>query len=760
MKRFTINENWEFIREDVGADGFLTSAAENITLPHTWNALDGQDGNNDFYRGRCWYRRELELELAPGEEAWIEFEGANSVAEVFINGESVGLHEGGYSTFRFKITRALKAEEKNEILVSVDNSPRPDIYPLMADFTFFGGIYRDAAIITAGNIRFDLDDDGSPGVFVKPLKVEKELAELEIRSLLVFPENPSGELVLQHTLKDDTGKTAASGEENITGNKELISVLKVESPRLWTGREDPYLYRLESVLILDGQPVDSREIPVGIRSLAINPEKGFILNGQPLRLKGMSRHQDRKDKGWAISRENQNEDMEILLEIGANAVRLAHYQHNQYFYNLCDEKGIVAWAEIPFISSMSENDNPGRNAKAQLTELVKQNFNHPSIAFWGIQNEITIGGPDKEIASVVSMLNNTVKSLDTSRITVQAQVGHHPDEDDMNRAADALGYNKYYGWYYGECEDFDTWLSGFASVQPEIPLAISEYGCEGLLQWHSENPVKNDYSEEYQALYHEKVLNIFNKHPRLWATYNWNLFDFASDFRDEGGVKGMNNKGLVTYDRKTRKDSFYWYKVNWSSEPLLHINSRRFVNRASETIDIKVYSNLEGVKLRVNGREIAGPEDLYKNENPRKAWLFRNVPLTMGENTIIAEAGDLKDEVRFIRVSRADESYICPKSENMMDSISNWFEKDGEEDSKPMIFPKGYFSIRDKISKILKVPEGKAVLKALMPEMFDHPMFGIMKAFSFEKLAGMKPEYFPEAFMKKLNRELNKVPKK
>jgi len=767
MNRRIINENWEFIREDVGVGGFLTSGAASITLPHTWNALDGQDGGNDFYRGRCWYRRVLktEVEAAEGERSWIEFEAANSVAEVFINGKSMGTHEGGYSAFRFDISDALK-EGENEILVSVDNSHRPDIYPLMADFTFFGGIYRDAAIITAGDVRFNLDDKGSPGIFVKTLNADAISAELEIRSLMVIPEGSASGLILRHTLKTAGGETAASTElSDLRPGKERekTAVMKVDSPRLWNGTEDPYLYQLISELILDGKVADSRETPVGIRSLAIDPDKGFILNGKPLRLNGMSRHQDRKDIGWALSRKNQNEDMNILLEIGSNAVRLAHYQHNQYFYNLCDEKGIVAWAEIPFISSMSETDESGANAKSQIVELVKQNFNHPSIAFWGVQNEITIGGPDEAIASVVSMLNDTVKSLDSSRITVQAQVGHHPDDDEMNKTTDALGYNKYYGWYYDECEDFDPWLSDFASKQSDIPLAITEYGCEGLLQWHSEAPKKNDYSEEYQALYHEKVLNIFNRHPRLWATYNWNLFDFASDFRDEGGVKGMNNKGLVTHDRQTRKDSFFWYKVNWSAEPVLHINSRRFVNRAGETVDVKVYSNREPVKLTVNGASAGKAKDLYASANPGKAWIFRNVPLAMGENLIIAEAGDetegLKDEALFIRVDAADESYICPKSEGLMDSISNWFDKDGDEDSEPMVFPKGFFSVKDKISKILKVPGGKAALEALMPEMFDHPMFGIMKAFSFEKLAGMKPEFFPEAFMKKLNRELNKVSK-
>ncbi len=761
MKRQIINENWAFIRKDVGVDGFLTSDAESITLPHTWNGIDGQDGGNDFYRGRCWYRRVLktEVEAADGEHSWIEFEAANSVAEVFVNGKSMGTNEGGYSAFRFDISDALKNGENNEILVSVDNSHNPDIYPLMADFTFFGGIYRDAAIITAGETRFNLDDDGSPGVFVTPRITDSGKAELEIRSQLVYPEDTGKNLKLRYTLKTHDGKTAASLEIGPGMETELTSTLKVDSPRLWNGTEDPYLYTLHNELILGGKVVDIREIPVGIRTLAIDPEKGFILNGKSLRLNGMSRHQDRKDIGWALSHENQNEDMDILLEIGANAVRLAHYQHNQYFYNLCNEKGVIAWAEIPFISSMSESENPGRNAENQIVELVKQNFNHPSIAFWGVQNEITIGGPDEEIAAVVSMLNSRVKELDESRITVQAQVGHHPDDDKMNRATDALGYNKYYGWYYDECEDFDPWLTGFAENQPEIPLAVTEYGCEGLLQWHSENPKKNDYSEEYQALYHEKVLNIFNRHPRLWATYNWNLFDFASDFRDEGGVKGMNNKGLVTHDRKTRKDSFYWYKVNWSAEPLLHINARRFVNRAGETIDVKVYSNRGPVKLTVNGASTGKAEDLYAEENPGRAWIFRDVPLVMGENLIIAEAGGLKDKVRFVRVDAADESYICPKSEGLMDSISNWFDKDGDEDTEPMVFPKGFFSVKDKISKILKVPGGKAALEALMPEMFDHPMFGIMKAFSFEKLAGMKPEFFPEAFMKKLNRELNKVSK-
>lgn len=431
------------------------------------------------------------------------------------------------------------------------------------------------------------------------------------------------------------------------------------------------MYTANISMVSFNDTVDEVSIPFGVRYYYVDPEKGFFLNGEHLPLRGVSRHQDRKDKGWAITEQEQAEDMAFIKEIGATSIRLAHYQHSQYFYDLCDKEGMVIWAEIPFISVMSRHELEGINAKQQMLELIKQNFNHPSILFWGLQNEIQIGGERPEVRRLVKELNELTKQEDPTRLTTMANVLFVKEEDEYNRMTDVIGYNKYYGWYHGKAEDFEPWVEKFHTINPDVPLCISEYGVEGIVQYHSASPKVKDYTEEYHTLYHEIVWKIFEKRPFLWATYVWNMFDFGANIRDEGGVKGRNNKGLVTYDRRIRKDAFYMYKAHWSEEKFVHITSKRYVDRPDDSIQLKVYSNCKEVTLYVNGGKF---QSIISDD---KIFVFENVSLAEGINEISAVSVEdnvqYMDTARFNKVSIPNSSYEAPVADKG-EEVNNWFQ--------------------------------------------------------------------------------------
>ncbi|MBN2626651.1 MAG: hypothetical protein JXA95_08295, partial [Spirochaetales bacterium] len=484
-------------------------------------------------------------------------------------------------------------------------------------------------------------------------------------------------------------------------------------------------------------------------------EKGFFLNGRSHPLRGVSRHQDRAGRGWALTEKDEREDLALIGEMGANAIRLAHYQHSRSFMDRCDREGYVVWAEIPYISRTSREDKKGTNALEQLEELIRQNYNRPSICFWGLQNEITIGGKKEWAAAVTKKLHRRAKELDPVRLTAQSQVGHYPDGGSLNRVADCLGYNKYFGWYYGEVSHMDTWLGEFLARKKHPPLGITEYGAEGLAAWHSDRPRKEDYTEEYQARYHEQILGIFAKHPALWGTFVWNMFDFASPLRDEGGVKGMNNKGLVSYDRTVKKDAFFWYKANWNDAPLVHITGKRFFHRKGRTMDLTVYTNQSLLVLEVNGRERTS------REATEKKVTFEKVPLKRRGITSVqvrAVDGICADRAAFVRVRRTDPAYVCPEKDPFH-FLKNWFEGEPEEEVTPLRFPEGRLSVRDKIRVILKYPRGEEVIRKYAGPLLDHPMFSMVKGFSPEKLTELRPGVVPDAFLSRLNEELTGIEK-
>ena len=681
-----INSAWSFTKDSVavtpGASVMPGACWEPVDLPHTWNGTDGQDGGGDYYRGTCYYAKSISRsELGCGPLTYIEFEGANSSATLYVNGTKAASHDGGYSTWRVDITDLL--QDENELVVAVDNSPNDRVYPQMADFTFYGGLYRNVNVINVSEAHFELDYYGTPGISVTPT-VKGADAQVEVE---VFLTGLSGGEELTYQICD--GCTAIAEETAPASDTKKTFV--IENVRLWNGRKDPHLYTAKVVLKKDGEAIDSRETRFGCRSFAIDPNEGFILNGEKYPLRGVSRHQDRPEKGNALSRADHEEDIDLIMELGATTIRLAHYQHDQYFYDLCDEKGLVIWAEIPYISKHMPNGR--ENTISQMRELITQNYNHPCIVVWGLSNEITMNGEgDPDLIENHKILNDLCHKLDPTRLTTVAVVSACSMDADYLRIPDVISYNHYYGWYGGNTSMNGPFMDRFHAKYPDTPIGMSEYGCEAL-NWHTSNPEQGDYTEEYQAYYHEELIKQLYTRDFVWATHVWNMFDFAADARAEGGENGMNHKGLVTFDRKYKKDAFYAYKAWLSDEPFVHICGKRYVDRVEDVTKVTVYSNQPEVELFVNG------ESLGKQTSDVHFFYF-DVP-NAGESTLKAVAGDCTDESVIKKVDKFNEDYRL-KEEG---EVINWFEIEQ---------PEGYLNINDKLSDILAVPEGQAFLVSLM----------------------------------------------
>ncbi len=633
-----LSDGWLFTDMDGGQT--------NVSIPHTWNNIDGQDGGNDYRRGACRYELALprvELDL-DSQEVWLEFDGVNASAQVLLDGEMLGSHDGGYSTFRFNLTGRLGAD--SHLTVIVDNSVNNHVYPQKADFTFYGGIYRGVRLLVVNKAHFALDYLGSCGVRVTP-SVEGQDATVRVESRMT-----GGDVAI--TLLDRKGRVVSQG----AGTDAVLSIPNVHR---WHGVEDPYLYTCHAEVQVDGQTTDALDIPFGVRSWRLDAKQGFFLNDKPYPLHGVSRHQDRKGVGNAISRAMHDEDMALIMEMGCNSVRLAHYQHDQYFYDLCDRNGLVVWAEIPYIS---EHMPEGReNTISQMKELIEQNYNHASIVCWGVSNEITISTKDKkDMLDNHHVLNDLIHQTDPTRFTTLACYAMCGPFNPVAHITDVVSWNLYLGWYVPGLFLNDLWIGFFHLCYPHRLLGYSEYGAEGMPNLHSSHPRRNDHTEEYQAKYHEFMLRCFARHQHMWANHVWNMFDFAADARDQGGEPGMNHKGLVTFDRKTKKDSFYLYKAYWSKDAFVHICSKRYVERAETTTLVKVYSTENKVALRVNGKFFA------EQERDDHVFTFR-VPLT-GEITVEASCGKLKDTAVFRHVDAPNPAYVLKKVKNPQKS--NW----------------------------------------------------------------------------------------
>ncbi|MBO7079900.1 MAG: glycoside hydrolase family 2 protein [Bacilli bacterium] len=644
-KILNINKDWLFIKEDIdiNKDGINF---ENVNVPHTWNAIDGSDGGDDYYRGRCWYRKTLDI-INPNEngKVFLEFRGVNSSCEVYLNKEYVGRHDGGYSTFRFDITSFVKDE--NVLDVCADNRYTDKVYPQKADFTFYGGIYRDVNIIYTENTHFDLEYFGGEGLMITP-KVKEDLkGELEVKCFVKGCEDYK----LDITIFDSEGKEFAKLENNTS--KELDNI------HLWDSVNDPYLYKCTAKLIVKDKEVDEVSDYFGFRSFSVDPKKGFFLNGRSFPLHGVCRHQDRKLMGNAITKAEHEEDIALIKEIGANTVRLAHYQHDDYFYDLCDKEGFVVWAEIPYISRHMVNAND--NTVSQMTELIVQEYNHPSICFWGVSNEITMFHNDiKDMLENHKRLNDLCHTLDPTRLTTLACYSVCAPFNKSAHITDVVSWNLYLGWYVPGFFLNDLWFFIFKLFYPKRVIGMSEYGAEGMPNLHSLHPRRGDNTEEYQIKYHEYMLKFYEKATYLWATHVWNMFDFAADARNQGGEPGMNHKGLITYDRKTKKDSFYLYKAYWTNEPMVHITGKRFENRTGSKLYVKVYSNQEEVSLYNNGT-------LIETKKGNKVFNFK---LNMEDvNNLEAVSGNVKDSCTIKHVDKPDPSYKLHKVD---DKTKNW----------------------------------------------------------------------------------------
>ena len=629
--------NWQFAKPG--------EAAVAVDLPHTWNAKDGQDGGNDYWRGTCTYTTTFD---APAfdkatQQVWLQFEGVNASAKVTLNGIEICRHDNGYATFRAEITGLLQAQ--NTLVVEVDNSVNDHVYPQKADFTFYGGIYRDVSLLTVNRDHIALGHYGDTGVKITPA-VKTGCADITVETRV------EGKGSVEVELLDASGRQAAKA----FGEK---TVLTLQNPHLWNGVKDPYLYTCVVRLRSEGEIVDEVRTRIGLRTFSVDAKKGFFLNGKPYPLHGVSRHQDRKGLGNAITREMHDEDMNLIRELGVNTVRLAHYQHDQYFYDLCDQYGMVVWAEIPYISEHLPNGR--ENTISQMKELIYQNYNHPCIVCWGVSNEITISTKDKaDMLDNHHVLNDLCHKMDPTRLTTLACYAMCGPFNPVAHITDLVSWNLYLGWYVPGLFLNDLWMNFFHFVYPNRPLGFSEYGAEGMPNLHSAHPRRGDHTEEYQAKYHEYMLECFDRHKWLWATHVWNMFDFAADARDQGGEPGMNHKGLVTFDRQTRKDSFYIYKAWWSDEAFAHICSKRFTDRTESEIEVKVYSNQKSVTLYANGRKLA-------EQSGEHIFKFR-VPLS-GEVEVKAVAGDCIDTAVFRKVDAPNPSYKLVKTKS---KSANW----------------------------------------------------------------------------------------
>jgi len=668
-----LNSDWLFVKNTTD---IALREGEKVSLPHSWNAEDGFDGGNDYFRGSCLYKKTLEKSSLPEADLYyLEFRGANSSADVYVGGKKLAHHDGGYSTWRVNITEEIKDE--TEIAVIVDNAPNETVYPQMADFTFYGGLYRNVNLVCVNKAHFDLDYYGAPGIKITPEIVGKD-AKVEVE---VYVKDLAEGQKIVYTIYDKEENEIAKTETTDT----KVS-LEIKNVHLWNGRKDPYLYCCEAEIVEGVTVVDNVCSRFGCRTFKIDPDNGFILNGEEYPLRGVSRHQDRWGAGNALLPEHHEEDIDLICEVGATTIRLAHYQHDQYFYDLCDERGLVIWAEIPYISKHMPGGR--ENTISQMKELVSQNYNHPSIVVWGLSNEIGIGGADEDLLENHRILNDLCHEMDKTRLTTIAAVSMCKMDDPYLRIPDVVSYNHYFGWYGGDTTMNGPWFDKFHAMHPTIPIGCSEYGCEAL-NWHTSEPRQGDYTEEYQSYYHEELIKQLFTRKFMWATHVWNMFDFGADARAEGGENGQNHKGLVTMDRKYKKDSFYAYKawlVSPEVDPFVHLCSKRYIDRVEDVTKVTVYSNLPEVELFVNGVSIG------KKTAPDHFFYFD--VKNEGESVIVAKAGELTDEGTIRKVDRMNMDYVLKE----VGAVLNWFD---------VVEKEGRFSINDKISDIMQSKRGK-----------------------------------------------------
>lgn len=731
MRKVTLfNDKWKFIQPG--------KETTEINLPHTWNAVDGQDGGDDYYRGTCVYTKTFSCAFQEEEEVYLEFRGVSNSAEVLLNGHSLCKHDGGYSSFRVNLTGFLK--EENCLQVKVDNSENDKVYPQKADFTFYGGIYRDVYLIIVPKSHFLLDYYGGNGIKVSAIPL-KDTSDYKVICEF-WAEEAEGEKVSVQI-------AGAGHDEAVISNGRARMEMIIKDAHLWDGIRDPYLYEMKAVL---GEDLDEVMMRFGCRTVEIDAQKGFYLNGREYPLRGVSRHQDREGCGNAITLEMMQEDIEVIKEIGANSVRVAHYQQAQEFYDLLDENGLLCWAEIPYITKHMENGN--ENTVSQMKELIVQNYHHPSIYCWALSNEITAASKpnDPDMLKNHQNLQKLCKKMDSCRHTAMAHAFMLEPENEMCDVSDVNAYNLYYGWYMGELGENEEFFDEYHRKFPQKPIGFSEFGADANPAFHSAAPAKGDYTEEYQCIYHEHILQMLKSRPWIWCAYVWNLFDFAADGRAEGGNSGKNQKGLICFDHKQKKDAFYAYKAHWSNEPFVHLCGKRFINRTGDTQKIKVYTNLPEVFLYVNG-------NLFATQTENHVMEFE-IPFT-GDTVIEAKAGEFCDAMKLHKVEKEDENYILAGA-----VVHNWFEH------ADITVISGYYSIKDTIGEIRMNPDGNRLMDELLDKARasrgkvaqstkDNPVLNkMLNKQRFESLMRQAGEHvFPEDEVVRINKLLNQIPR-
>ncbi len=739
-----LNDNWYFKQENVGLPASLPTDWDIVQLPHTWNAVDGNDGNGEYDRGSYWYAKRFTTPKQPltGGRVFVEIPAAGQQAAVYVNGTKVIYHEGGYSTFRADITDYCMENGDNLLVINCSNENKSSVYPQHADFTFYGGLYRGVNLISVPNAHFDLEYYGGPGIKVTPKPCDCGGATFEIETYL---KNADENFTVLYSITDEEGTEVAYGCRPADSPAITLYVPEVT---LWD-MDHPYLYTVTALLQRRNEAYDEVLASVGVRSFSCDPQKGFLINGVETPLRGVSRHQDIVYKGSALTMEEHYEDAFLIKELGANTIRLAHYQHSQHFYDACDELGFAIWAEIPFISVMNEDPAAHENCIQQMKELIIQNYNHPSIFFWGISNEILIGGISEQLVKNHQELNALCKKLDPTRLTTIAHVSMTPLDGPMHKITDIESYNHYFGWYNKKMEDNGPWLDHFHELHPDICLGVSEYGCEGIITYHGPAPKCKDYSEEYQALYHEHMAKVLNDRPWIWSSHVWNMFDFGCAARNEGGVAGRNNKGLVTMDRKTKKDSFYIYQAYWTKQPMIHLCGKRYAQRAGESTEIRVYSNQPSVALYLNG-------ELIEEKTAEKVFIF-TVSLKDGFNILLAKAGTVQDTMTLEKVEEEPSIYRLPVEDNGGEGVANWFTQMGSmELPTELAFPEGKYSIKSTLGSIHKSNAAWNMLVDLMklPISPAHGMWDMVKNFDVQTLMEMGGE-LPEGALALINAKLN-----
>ncbi len=639
-------DGWKFIKAEVAPDAAVDASWKNVSVPHTWNVIDGQDGKaaepqypEGYYRGPGWYARGLDVPAAwKGKRVFIRFEAASLVADVYVNGQHLGQHRGGFTAFCYELTSLLRFDGKDALRVRVDNSHFEDVPPLSGDFTIFGGIYRPVHLLATDTACISPLDFASPGVYVTEKSVTKESASIEVKAL-VSNGGEAGKLRVEAEIKNAAGKSVAKldSEQQVEQGKTepVAQTFTIPTPHLWNGRKDAYLYSALVRVIRDGKTVDEVTQPLGIRTVQITEEKGFLLNDEPYPVHGVNRHQERKDKGWALSKADHDEDHRLMLDLGVTAIRLAHYPQSDYFHDLCDRSGLLLWNEVSLVNETRDKPEFAANAEQQFRELILQRYNHPSVTWWGLFNELD-NKPTPHPEPLLERLKAVAKELDPSRLIVAAS-DHRKKA--YNQIPDHLCYNAYPGWYGGTPEQMSHIINDVSAEFGGKRIAMSEYGAGGGPHQHQEGvPAKPDHKgknhpEEWQDFVHEKDWAQMRDNPKLWGTFLWVMFDFASDDRNEGEQPGINDKGLVTHDHKLKKDAYYFYQANWTDKPMVYIASRRNTQRTQAATGVKVYSNCAEVELKVNGQSAGKvtPDEV-------RVCHWENVQLKPGRNRIEVSA--------------------------------------------------------------------------------------------------------------------------